>query len=121
MAGKKNIWPLVGGWAFLAGLAIAVLAGVFAPSSAIITLVLGVIGLVIGVINVSDKEIVEFLVAAIAFTVAAGSFASVLQSLPGAGLLGGTIPAILGYFVAVVAPAAAVVSLKALYEISHSA
>jgi len=73
--------PLFGAWAFFIGLVLAIGAGVFAPQDPMITLVLGAIGLVIGVVNVSGRETVEFLVAAIAFTVSPQAASP--ASLPG--------------------------------------
>jgi hypothetical protein len=124
MAKANHTWPLIGAWAFFIGLVLAIGAGVFAPQNPMITLVLGLMGLVIGVVNVNGKETVEFLVATIAFTVAAGSFSGViagLESAVGFAWFGFTLPSILAYFVAVIAPAAAVVSLKAIYEVANSA
>ncbi|MBI5177121.1 hypothetical protein HY995_03480 [Candidatus Micrarchaeota archaeon] len=119
MVGKGSFWPVIGAWAFLIGLVVAVLAGVFAPGSAMVGLVLGVIGVVIGLVNVTEGEAVTFLVAAIAFVVSSSSLVAVITSLT-PGVTGAWLAGILSYVNVVVAPAAAVVAIKAIYGVSRS-
>ena len=118
MARKHNIWPMIGTWAFIIGLLIAVLAGIFAGTLPETTLVLGALGVVVGLVNVTEDEVQRFLVATIAFMVSASSLASLFGRFP---QLGTAIVAIFSNIVVFVAPAAAVVALKALYDISRSA
>ena len=106
----------LGAWAFIVGLVIAILAGFMTPTiDATYALVLGVIGLIVGVLNVSDKEIPLFLVAALAFLLAASSMGGVLGTIPA---IGAFIPTMLNYIVVMVGPAAAIVGLKAIYDIA---
>lgn len=106
----------IGAWAFIVGLVIAILAGFMEPTvNVTYALVLGVIGLIVGVLNVSDKEIQLFLIASLAFLLAASSMGSVLGTIPA---LGAYIPTMLSYIVVMVGPAAAIVGLKAIYEIA---
>ncbi len=118
---KRNIWPVIGAWAFVIGLLISILAGIFASSASTpeITLVLGILGVVTGAVNVTEKEVNKFLVATIAFMVSAGSLASLFDNLPAGA--GASVVPIFVNIVAFVAPAAAVVALKALYDISRNA
>jgi len=125
MAKNKNMWPVIGAWAFIVGMVIAVLAGILGGATQEISLLLGVLGLIVGVINVSEDEVQKFLIATIAFTVAASSLSGVFASLAGklgtGGGVAAAIAAILGNVVVFVAPAAGVVALKALYDITRSA
>jgi uncharacterized membrane protein len=121
MAKNENVWPMVGAWAYIIGLVIAILAGAFAPSNAAVGLVLGVIGIIVGLLNITDKEVMLFLIASITFVVAASSLEGVVMSLIPAAGIGAAIASILNYIVIMVAPGAAIVGLKAIYEVSHSA
>jgi len=116
MARKKDNWSTIGGYAFLAGLVIAVLAAVYSPIANSGTFaLLGVLGLIVGLLNISDKEVMLFLVASIAFMLAATSLGGVLALTPG---LGNYIPAVLRNIVVFIAPAAGVVAIKALYDVA---
>lgn len=59
---------LVGRWAFLVGLALSVLAGLGGAVPSLLT-VLFVLGLVVGFLNITEKESTAFLVAVVALLV----------------------------------------------------
>jgi hypothetical protein len=104
--------------AFALGLLLAILAGTMpnafgAPVT--MTLLIGVLGLIVGLLNVSDKEVQLFLVAAIALMASAWGLMAVLANIMA---VGSVLNAILANVLVFVAPAAAVVSLKALYVCS---
>lgn len=106
----------VGELAFLAVVVIAVLAGLLQASSAWVTVLLVVLGLVVGLLNVSEKETAPFLIAAIALVVAGtASFSSIDSAITG---LGSVIDAILNNISTFVAPAAVLVALKAVYTLA---
>jgi hypothetical protein len=104
----------IGGWAFILGVLIAVIAGVvpFGPYAQWISAVLVVLGLVVGFLNISSKEVNDFLIAAIALTTIAVSSAG-LALIPA---FGGFLAAMVNYIAVFVAPAALVVALKSIYE-----
>ncbi|MGB9719480.1 MAG: hypothetical protein ACPL06_02710 [Candidatus Anstonellales archaeon] len=108
------------------GLLIAVIAGLVPLGANLVvwvSLLLGLIGIFVGLMNIRDKEILLFLVAAIAFMISASSLASVFATLGtqfGVNFLGQAITQILANIVVLTAPAAAVVAIKALYEISRN-
>ena len=105
-----------GSWAFIIGLVISILAGfVTTGLEGMYALILGILGLIVGLINVTDKETQLFLVAAIALIASASSLSSVVAFSATAQQV---LQTILGYIVVFVAPAAAVVALKAVYDIS---
>ncbi|MBM3303598.1 MAG: hypothetical protein FJY76_00745, partial [Candidatus Aenigmarchaeota archaeon] len=60
----------VGGWAFILGVVIAILAGLASTFAAMysgyVLLVLVILGLIVGFLNIKDKEVVNFLIVAIA-------------------------------------------------------
>jgi hypothetical protein len=110
-----------GPWAYIVGVVIAVIAGFLMPANAMAALVLGVLGLIVGLLNVADKEVQLFLVASIAFIVGASSLGGVIAGLlAGVPLgLGAGLVSALQYLVAFTAPAAAIVGLLALYRVSR--
>ena len=109
----KNIGP----WAFVLGIVIALLAG-FATTTVDTTLVLvlAVLGIIVGFLNVSDKEVVKFLVSTLAFMIAASSLNVVFAKLPESVGIGLSLA--MSYIGVFVAPAAAIVAIKALYDIA---
>lgn len=116
---KDNMESL-GAWAFIIGLVLALVLAITPTllSSGWTVLVLGIVGIIVGLLNIGDKELMLYLIANIAFISAATGFSSVLATLPignvGVSFLTGFVHNILLF----VAPGAAVVALKALYEIS---
>ena len=100
----------IGGWAFIIGLVIAILAGLINIAWAPIILV--ILGLIVGFINIGDKEVTAFLVASIALLVAGSAG---LDKIPA---VGGFLEGILINLVAFVGPAAVIVAIKSVYNIA---
>jgi hypothetical protein len=101
----------VGHYAFLVGIALAVIAALVPMEDLIkgyVILALVGLGLLVGLLNVTNKETTEFLVAAIAL-IATGS--ANLSAIPAVGIY---LQAILQFITVFVAPAALVVALKAI-------
>jgi len=110
---------MIGAYAFMAGLLVAIVLGL-APgilNKTYTVLLLGVLGIVVGLLNIGDKELQLYMVANIAFLAGSAGFQAVLASLPIAGFTAYLI-AIVQNITLFVAPGAAVVALKALYDIS---
>ena len=102
----------LGHWAFIVGILIAVIAGLVpAWNTPTVMWILVILGLIVGLLNITAKETVEFLVAAIALMIVGSAGA-----IPALGMM---ILAILANIVAIVAPAALVVSLKAIYALAQ--
>ncbi|MEK6967619.1 MAG: hypothetical protein AABX51_03240 [Nanoarchaeota archaeon] len=124
MAKSEDMMQRVGSWAFIAGLFVAVLAGVIVkdePLLSYLILGLGILGLVVGFLNVTAKESTPFLVAAIALVVAATSFNAVLSKVPSAGSgVVGIVQVVLSNISVFVAPAAILVALRAIYALASS-
>ena len=98
----------VGKWAFIIGLVIAVLAGLFfQPTWAI--WVLAILGVIVGLLNVTAEETQSFLLAAIALALSA----TALNTVP---VIGTALSYVLPFVVAFVAGAMIVVALKTLFE-----
>ena len=101
----------IGRWAFIIGLIIAALLGfaTFSYSS----LLLVILGLIVGFLNVSEKEANHFLVATIALLVVG---ISGLQALSVLGSLYTWIQTVLTSFITFVAAASVVVAIKVLLD-----
>ena len=99
---------MVGKWAFIAGLVLAVLLGYILGVGWAVW-VLAILGVIVGLLNVTREDTERFLLAAIAF----GLSVTALNTVPG---LGPHITNILGYVAAFVAGAMVVVALKALFQ-----
>lgn len=107
----------IGGWAFILGVVIAVVAGLGAASLGawawVVTLLLVLAGLVVGFLNIGDKEVNDFLIAAIAVILIKQADLAVIPII-------GPFLKEMVYNVAVfVAPAALVVALKAVYNLAR--
>jgi hypothetical protein len=102
----------VGKWAFIAGMVVAVLAGLIAIP--MVALGLFVLGLIVGFLNVTAKETEKFLIAAIALIVLG---VASIQTLSVLGIVvSGVLNAILANFTAFVGASALVVAIKAIIE-----
>lgn len=104
----------VGSWSFIIGLIVALLVGLFTEATGIIVTILVILGLVVGFLNISDKETHGFLVASIALMLAGGA-GGFLGSIPG---IGSFLERILSNFVVFVAPAAIVVAVRELVSLA---
>jgi hypothetical protein len=102
----------VGFWAFIIGLILCVIGGFAWPSNNGIVIALLILGLIIGFLNVTAKETMLFLVATIALMVTGRVFEplSVLS-------LGEHLDNVLSYVATLVAPAAIIAAIKALWTV----
>jgi hypothetical protein len=110
--GKTNILGMIGFWAFIIGLIIAVVAGILMPQNQIVIIVLIILGLIIGFLNITAKEMLLFLVATIALIVVGNVFAP-LKTL----MIGAILGSMLSYVATLMAPAAIVAAIKALWAV----
>jgi hypothetical protein len=97
----------VGKWAFIIGLVLAGVVGLFFQVEWVVW-VLAILGAIVGLLNITVEDTQSFLLAAIAFALSA----TALNAIP---LVGGTIGNILGYVAAFVAGATIVVAAKTLF------
>jgi hypothetical protein len=107
----------IGEWAFLVGIILAVALAVFPGPHDFTTpgLVLGVLGLIVGLVNISSNETQPFLVASITLLLAGSAGLEVFPSL------GWAISNILLNISQFVAPAAMIVALKTVLDIARKA
>jgi len=115
---------VIGRWAFMAVVIVALLAGLaagFGGRAALgwVSLVMVILGIIVGLTNLSEKETIPFLTAAIALLVAnSGQVFLVIDEV--AKPLGTVINAILTTLAAFVAPAAIILAVKAIYNLAKT-
>jgi len=102
----KRVLGLIGFWAFIVGLILAVIAGLLWPSNSTIIVVLIILGIIIGLLNITAKEFMLFLIAVIALVV------TVLS-------LGVRLSDILTYIAILMSPAAIIAAIKALWAVGR--
>lgn len=105
----------IGRWAFLLGIIVAVLLGftTFAYS----TLILVILGLIVGCINIAEKETTGYLVAVIALLVIGLGGLQVFSML---GSVNIWIQTVLASFVTFVAASGLIVAIKSVLQMSQS-
>ena len=117
MVGGKKF----GEWAFIIGVIIAVIIGLFSASlsgdtQGWLVLLLVVLGLIVGLLNVTEKETTPFLIAAAALLIT-GTAGGSLAIIPFIGL---SLQGIVQSIAVFVTPAAIVVALKAIQALAKN-
>lgn len=114
MAKKKNkLKEVAAHWAFLVSIVLAVILGIVLPDNAAAVGLLVILGIIVGLVNITARETMEFLVASIALIIASGA----LKLVP---VIGNWIANIMDYIVVFVAPAAAIVALIAVWKLART-
>lgn len=113
---KKNV---IGAWAFLIGVILAVIIGVFGLSTTegIWAVILVVLGLIIGLLNIGGVELKDFLLAGTVLVVVSAMGGTTLTSLTTAGYIEKIVP-VLQALVVLFTPATIVVALKAVFAMA---
>jgi hypothetical protein len=117
--GKKMKSKLIGSWAFLAGVVLAVVAGVLAGVDLIVlttqfmTSLLVILGIIIGLFNITNKEVKPFITSGIVLIIA---------SIFGVGLMAGApvITSVLVALLMVFVPAVIIVAIKNVFNIAKN-
>ena len=107
----------VGSWTFIVGVIVALLIGIFnqTPSPAATT-VLIVLGLIVGLLNVTGRETTPFLLASVSLVIVSNMGGPVLADVA---TIGSTLQAIFNSITTFVIPATIIVALKAIYALAH--
>ena len=115
MASKKNF---IGSWAFVVGIILALILGIFMDQLTqnyqdYLIWALVLIGLVVGILNVTSRETTPFLTSGLVLILASVFGAGVMRNLP---LLPNILTAILMIFV----PATIVVSIRNVFNFAKN-
>ncbi len=109
----------IGKWAFVIAAVISIITGIGAglnqawASNAWITAVLVVLGLTVGFVNITAREVQGFLIASVAVLLANG--AGLASLFPGMIQFGAILAGIVVKIVITIAPAALIVALRSVY------
>ncbi|MDP2666772.1 MAG: hypothetical protein Q8P05_04735 [Candidatus Diapherotrites archaeon] len=108
----------IGSWAFIIGVVLAIIAGIlgqsFGEAANWLPLIFVILGAIIGLLNISDKEITSFLVAVIALLVAGAVNWTLIP------IVGPPLGSIFAYIAALMAPAAVIVGIKAVWNLASN-
>jgi len=112
MAKKTNNLKLVGKWAFIIGLALAIIAGLLQGVYEIpsLILILVILGLIVGFLNIAEKNTVKLLVAIIALMGIRGLTISVIP------IINAYLQAMLTNILIFASGAGLVIAIKAIIE-----
>ena len=115
----------VGSWAFLLGVFIAFVTGALLskPINPTVTSFLVLLGTIVGLLNVTTKEINSFLVASVSLVLVAGLGSNVVSSV--GGMINGVsigvyLSSILDSILIFVVPATIVVALKSIFSLAET-
>jgi len=112
MAKTRGV-DVVGKWAFLIGVILAVVLGLFDPVMGNWAIVLVVIGLIVGLLNVTDKEVTPFLMSGAVLIIASALGGSLMSDMP---YVGAVLDALLAVFV----PATVIVAIKNVFSLARN-
>ena len=112
MAKTRGV-DVVGKWAFLIGVILAVVLGLFDPVLGNWAIVLVVIGLIVGLLNVTDKEVTPFLMSGAVLIIASALGGSLMSDMP---YVGAVLDALLAVFV----PATVIVAIKNVFSLARN-
>src|SRR3989338_3846704 len=104
---------LIGSWSFLIGVVFAVILGAMGAITQTIAIILVVLGLIVGLLNITDKEVGSFLMAGAVLVIVSALGSNVLDTIP---IVARILNAILILFV----PATVLVALKSVFSLSKN-
>jgi hypothetical protein len=117
MAKEADLVAKVGSWAFIIGVIVALIIGVFSASNTpVATTLLIVLGLIVGFLNVTGRETTPFLLASVSLVIVSYMGGPVLSDVA---RIGPTLQNVLGAITTFVIPATIIVALKAIYALAH--
>lgn len=110
--GMRRLFSIAGAVSFLAGYTISIIAGIWWPTSGGVIGLLAVLGMVVGLLNITGKEIIPYLVAAIALVLIGniGAFSPLNRAVFG---LGDSLNDIVRLMAIFTAPAAVIQAVRA--------
>lgn len=114
----KKLKNIIGAWAFLVGIILAVISGIFLGSGKVdmttnqwFTITLGVIGLIIGFVNIAEKEVNSFLYSGIILILTSFFGLSIMATIPFAS-------EILASLLIIFVPAIIIVAIKNVFSLA---
>jgi hypothetical protein len=112
---ESKMMTMLGPAAFYIGLLIAIIAMFITPSGWLYV-VLGILGVIVGLLNITTKESGPFLFATIAFIVAAFGMQYLITAVPGGVTVPKELTRLAANITVLVGAAAIIIALRAIYE-----
>jgi len=120
---KGNLGAVVGAWAFLIGVLLAVVLGIFsAQLSNAYNAILGLLvvaGILVGLLNIRNKDTSRFLLAALALVIVSYMGDNAISALGAVALIGPILSNILSALLVLFIPTTIIVALKSVFEIAR--
>jgi hypothetical protein len=113
---KTSVTGIIGMIAFIAGMILAVLGGIWWKDVAGISLTLVIMGIIVGLLNITAKEAMPFLVAAIALVVVGNGSFTVLNDIFNG--FGTSLNGIVGYIATLMVPAAIINAIRTMWQLA---
>lgn len=110
---KRGGGSKLGGWAFLIGVILALVLGFLGQLNATWTWILVIIGLIIGLLNITEAEVDSFLMAGVVLIIASAFGGSVVSAVP---VLNNILQALLAIFV----PATIIVAIRHVFSLARN-
>src|SRR3989344_3542253 len=110
---KKRGMDVLGRWAFLVGVILAVILGALGSVTGTWAMVLVVIGIVVGLLNIGDREVMPFLMSGAVLIIASALGGNLLGNLT---YVGSVLDALLAIFV----PATVIVAVKNVFSLARN-
>ena len=120
MAKDVDLVAKIGSWAFIVGVVVALLIGVFSGTeNPIATSVIIILGLIVGLLNVTGRETTPFLLASVSLVIVSYMGGPVFAGPNGVAEIGKALQGVLNALITFVIPATIIVALKAIYALGH--
>lgn len=113
MAEDKKRSNLLGSWSFLIGVILAIILGAIGAVDGVIAAILVVLGIIVGLLNITASETHQFLIAGAVLVIVVALGKDVLTVIP---FIGNILEAILVMFV----PSTVIVALKSVFSLAKS-
>ena len=114
---QRSAVNTMGAIAFFVGVLLSIVGGIFSQDNGTIVLILVILGIIIGLINISAKEVATFLIAAIALMVVGNAGFAPLDNLVDG--LGQALDGIVGYTGIFVVPAAIINAVRVVWQLAR--
>ncbi|MDO8467417.1 MAG: hypothetical protein AABX48_00060 [Nanoarchaeota archaeon] len=108
----KKLGNMIGGWAFLIGVVLAIIFGFLGNVSTTITYILIAVGLIVGLLNVTSEEATPFLMSGTVLIIASFFGQVVVATIP-------QLQGILGALLLVFVPATILVSIRNVFNLAR--
>lgn len=110
---KSSSGSMIGKWAFLIGVVIAIIVGVGLYTSPALLTILVVIGLIIGLLNVTSGEAYQFMTSGVVLIIASALGAASIGAIP-------AVSGILNALLAVFVPATVIVAIRNVFSLARN-